>query len=247
MNTRLRELLSHISEAGILLTIDEVQDASVEDLTTIAVTYQDLLRDDLNVAIVAAGLPQGINRLLDLPGVTFLRRAQKFILGPLSPDNTAQAFSATARGSGIEFTDAATEEAVWLSGGYPYLVQLVGSLAWSRAATEQSHHVEKRHVISISHEAITTLVNQVHRPATIGLPPAQRQFLAAIAAVFAHGSASIADIAEHEHRTVKSLSATRQQLIDADLIEPIRHSGLQFVIPYMEELFTSAAPLGRVD
>ena len=60
-------------------------------------------------------------------------------------------------------------------------------------------------------------------------------------------SAEIKNIAAHQDRTVRSLSATRQRLIDADLIEPTAHGRLQFVIPYMEAYFTATDSLGRVD
>ena len=232
---------------GVLLTIDEVQDADADDLTSLAVTYQDLVRDELDVAIVAAGLPQGVNRLLDLPGVTFLRRAQKFVLGPLSPANATVAFTETAAHSGLEFTDDAVAAAVRLSRGYPYLVQLVGSLAWGRAQRGGGSSIEERDVTAISAEAISVLGAQVHQPATLALPPAQRLFLEAMSAVMENGTAEIKNIAAHQDRTVRSLSATRQRLIDADLIEPTAHGRLQFVIPYMEAYFTATDSLGRVD
>ena len=73
LSTQLRELISHLRGTGVLITIDEVQDASPEDLTQVAVTYQDLVRDDLPVAVAMAGLTHGINALLDLPGATFPR------------------------------------------------------------------------------------------------------------------------------------------------------------------------------
>ena len=226
---------------GVLLTIDEVQDADAENLTSLAVTYQDLVRDELDVAIVAAGLPQGVNRLLDLPGVTFLRRAQKFVLGPLSPANAEVAFTETAAQSGLEFTDDAVAAAVRLSRGYPYMVQLVGSLAWGKAQREGGSSIEESDVAAVSAEAISVLGAQVHQPATLSLPPAQRLFLEAMSAVMEDGTAEIKNIAAHQDRTVRSLSATRQRLIDADLIEPTAHGQLQFVMPYMEAYFTTTA------
>ena len=42
LTTQLRELISHLRGTGVLITIDEVQDASPEDLTQVAVAYQDL-------------------------------------------------------------------------------------------------------------------------------------------------------------------------------------------------------------
>lgn len=236
-----------IGGVGILLSIDEVQDASVEDLTSIAVAYQDLLRDELDISFVAAGLPQGVNRLLDLPGVTFLRRAQRFVLGPLSAGNASEAFTATAADSGLNFSSEAISKAVELSKGYPYLVQLVGSLAWERAYARDETQIEASDVDSIADEAISILCTQVHLPAASSLPPAQRQFLDSMSSASVDGIATIAEIAESQGRTVRSLSATRQRLIDADLIEPAAHGELQFVIPYMERFFNSTDKLGRVD
>ncbi|MFW9114342.1 AAA family ATPase [Corynebacterium striatum] len=247
LNTRLRDLLAQLSGVGILLSIDEVQDASVEDLTSIAVAYQDLLRDELDISFVAAGLPQGVNRLLDLPGVTFLRRAQRFVLGPLSAGNAAEAFTATAADSGLNFSSEAISKAVELSKGYPYLVQLVGSLAWERAYARDETQIEASDVDSIADEAISILCTQVHLPAASSLPPAQRQFLDSMSSASVDGIATITEIAESQGRTVRSLSATRQRLIDADLIEPAAHGELQFVIPYMERFFNSTDKLGRVD
>lgn len=247
LNTRLRELSAELKGTGILLTIDEVQDADVEELTTIAVAYQDLVRDEIDIALVAAGLPQGVNHLLDLPGVTFLRRAQKFVLGPLSPANSQQALEHTASGSGLEFSPEATRDAAALTRGYPYLVQLVGSLAWERSRQNQESGISQETIASIAPDAISIMGAQVHQPATLTLPPAQREFLEAMAAVELDGVATIADIAGHMDRTLRSLSATRQRLIDADLIEPTAHGKLRYVIPYMGEYFTATDSRGRVD
>ena len=87
----------------------------------------------------------------------------------------------------------------------------------------------------------------MHQPATLTLPPAQRRFLEAMSAVMDNDTAEIQAIAAHHDRTVRSLSATRQRLIDADLIEPTGHGQLRFVIPYMEAYFTATDSLGRVD
>lgn len=87
----------------------------------------------------------------------------------------------------------------------------------------------------------------MHLPAASSLPPAQRQFLDSMSSASVDGIATITEIAESQGRTVRSLSATRQRLIDADLIEPAAHGELQFVIPYMERFFNSTDKLGRVD
>jgi len=64
---------------------------------SVTLTYQDLVRDDLPVAVTMAGLTHGINTLLDLPGATFLRRARHYELGPLTLEDARTALSDTAR------------------------------------------------------------------------------------------------------------------------------------------------------
>ncbi len=249
INTELRTLLPQLHGCGVVLCIDDVERVSATDLTHLITAYQDLIRDELDVALVAVGLPQGINRLLSLPGITFLRRAQKFVLGPFSPQNAAAAFRATPQDSGITFAPAAIDQAVVLSRGYPYMVQLVGSLAWDRAHRRGSTTITDNDIAPIATAARTTLGVHVHQPALIDLSPGQRSFLEAMAHCIdpATGSSRIADIAATLGSTTKFLSSTRQYLLDADLIEPAGYGSLRFVIPYMEDILTHTDSLGRVD
>lgn len=259
--TELRRLLSLVDGAGVVITVDEVQDADAADLTQLAVAFQDLVRDEINVAIIMAGLPQGINTLLDLPGATFLRRAQRHILGPFSPDNSSIGFVSTAQGSGIEFTDKAVASAINISQGYPFLVQLVGSLSWTHAQRRGSHLIDPCDVNAISATAISAMGLQVHAPAVSHLTAAQRQFLDAMALVSrranapgaeddagAYGNAvAISAIAEEMGRKVTSLSQVRSELIKADLIEAAGHGLVRSVIPYMDDYLLSTDSMGRVD
>ena len=72
LNTMLRDLLRAVD--GVLITIDEVQSVPIEEMRELATTIQDLRRDDLNIAFSGAGLVQGINDLMNHPGMRRLRR-----------------------------------------------------------------------------------------------------------------------------------------------------------------------------
>lgn len=250
LNTRLRELSGHLTGTGVLISIDEAQDASLEDLTTIAVAYQDLIRDDLDVALVVAGLPQGIDKLLSLPGATFLRRAEKYLLGPLNQSLTAEAFELTARDSGISFSPDGIQAAAELSHGYPYLVQLVGSLSWQqaslRAGGEDGAAITEADVAEIAPQAISLMGTQVHQPAVKELSPALREFLEAMAQAAPADPVPVHDIAAALGRTLRSLSGTRQRLIDADIIESPRYGELNFTLPYLREYLLARDSGGRV-
>ncbi|MDO5512654.1 ATP-binding protein, partial [Corynebacterium sp.] len=55
LGTRMRDLLALLRGTGVLITVDEVQDADPDNLSDIAVTHQDLIRDDHHVALAMAG------------------------------------------------------------------------------------------------------------------------------------------------------------------------------------------------
>ena len=234
LSTQLRELISHLRGTGVLITIDEVQDASPEDLTQVAVTYQDLVRDDLPVAVAMAGLTHGINTLLDLPGATFLRRARHYELGPLTLEDARTALADTARDGGRPFEDA--ERAAQFSKGYPYLVQLLGFLSWEAADALGTDRIDAHSVSDAIPRTLERLGVHVHQPALREVPARQMEYLRAMAAIEADtGSSDVstAALSEHLGRPSTALSDIRARLIERDLITPAGWGLVEFSQPYL--------------
>ncbi len=234
LSTQLRELISHLRGTGVLITIDEVQDASPEDLTQVAVTYQDLVRDDLPVAVAMAGLTHGINALLDLPGATFLRRARHYELGPLTLEDARTALADTARDGGRPFEDA--ERAAQFSKGYPYLVQLLGFLSWEAADALGTDRIDAHSVSDAIPRTLERLGVHVHQPALREVPARQMEYLRAMAAIEADtGSSDVstAALSEHLGRPSTALSDIRARLIERDLITPAGWGLVEFSQPYL--------------
>ena len=232
LTTRLRELLSLLQETGVLITIDEVQDCNPQDLTEIAISFQDLVRDNEQVAIAMAGLTVGVNDLLNLPGTTFLRRAQHYELGPLTITDAHANLVETATGSGKEFSQEAADYAANFTQGYPYLVQLIGFLAWEKSNTE----ITLDAVMDARPEAIRILGTNVHQPSVRSVPPRQREFLNAMAdleTASANGEIAIRDIADSLGRKLNEISDSRAKLINRDLIASAGHGKLEFAQPYL--------------
>ncbi|MHA2789223.1 AAA family ATPase [Corynebacterium sp. S7] len=233
LGNRLRALLGKLHGTGVLITIDEIQDSDPTDLTEIAVAYQDLVRDDAEVALAMAGLTQGVNQLLNLPGATFLRRARHYELGPLTIEDATATLTDTAAAAGKPFTPGAAEYAGELTQGYPYLVQLIGYLAWNHAGNKE---IARADVSSISEEAIDTLGRQVHHPSLRAVPPRQREYLDAMAHIQSQtgrSRVSTTDLTTALERPVTALSDTRSKLIDRDLIVPAGWGEVEFAQPYL--------------
>lgn len=234
LSSVLRQLAEALSahDTGFLISIDEVQDSLPEDLNEIAVAYQDLVRDDFHVAIIMAGLSHGIDKLLNLPGTTFLRRARHFELGALTHADSLDVLRNTAADSGKTLTHDAAELAALVAQGYPYLVQLVGALAWDSAKDS----ITVNHVQQVQPVAIETLGWQVHSPSVKGLPDRQLEFLHAMAKlVDEEGTVAIAALAELLGVPTTSLSDTRAKLISQGLIESAGWGKLRYVLPYFKE------------
>lgn len=234
VETRIRQLLDYTSDSGVFIAIDEVQDAPGEDLAAVAQAFQNLIKDELPVALAFAGLTVGTRDLLDLPGTTFLRRASAYELGPLTADDTVSLLASTADGSGIHFGNAAARRAAEVSFGFPYLVQLIGALAWRVTKDDANSEVTEAVIEEILKEAIDTFGSQVHRPALRHVTDLQREFLRSMARLGGEEQ-SIGEIAVLLKKTTTGISRIRAALIKQELIEPSSHGHVRFTQPYMAE------------
>lgn len=248
LELRLRELYSHLHDSGVLITIDEVQDALPDDLERIAVAFQHLVRDQYGVAIAMAGLTAGIDQLLRLPGTTFLRRASKYTLGPINAESARRAFIDTAAETSIACTDDAAHAAAKLSHGYPYLIQLIGYLAWQAASTAGGRSITSAVIDEIRPEAIHTMGIQVHDPAVKALPQRQLEYLRTCAELADDaGETASGAVAGALGVATTALSDTRAKLIAHGLIDAPRHGIVRLALPYLREFLLGAEPEHLVD
>lgn len=66
----------------ILITIDEVDNS--KDMKSLIEAYQTLIRQGFDIFLLMTGVFENINKLQDNPSLTFLYRAPKISIGPLS-------------------------------------------------------------------------------------------------------------------------------------------------------------------
>lgn len=190
------------------------------------------MRDNRDIAFSAAGLPEGVATLLQHPGTTFLRRAQHANLGPMTPEQTAEILSQTAAAGGAHFEDRALQNAVEISRGYPFLIQLIGFHLYERAG--EGGGISAADVEAVREDVLSTLGQLVHAPALKTVPEKQEDFLRAMAEV-QDGLAAVptAAIAGHMGVAPQSLTMARQALLRRELVYSPRHGYLNFTIPHM--------------
>ncbi|MGO0577649.1 ATP-binding protein [Ornithinimicrobium panacihumi] len=216
---------------GLLLTLDEVQAAPAEDLAHLASAYQHLVRDEHEVALVAAGLPVGVNALLEQRGTTFLRRAERIHLRALTDAEVAEAAVETVREAKRVISPEATERLVQIAHGYPYLLQLVGYHAWRAAGDDE--------VITLAdvEQTVPTVVERmgrlVHAPALLKVPEGQLAYLRAMAQD--DGPSSTGEIAQRLGVTKGHQNMQRTRLLERELITPTGHGYVDYALPYLRE------------
>nr|WP_241429210.1 ATP-binding protein [Agrococcus sp. ARC_14] len=234
---RLESMLARLVElaeargAGLLVSLDEVSKASLEQLRRIAIAVQHLMREDRRIAIVAAGVPASIAAALDADGLTFFRRAQQVRLDTLTLPETRAAVAEPVRSRGRTIGEAALERAARASEGYPYLVQSIGARAWEYTpSTSEITTDAVQHAVEVAYAAMG---ESVIVPALRGLSSRDRDYLLAMAQD--DEPASTAVVAERMETTAGNAARQRARLLDGGIIVAPARGLVGFAIPRMRE------------
>ncbi|WP_026533814.1 ATP-binding protein [Arthrobacter sp. H14] len=226
--------------AGVLITLDEVHTSAIADLRQITQALQHSFREGRQVALVAAGLPSSVSDLLSDDVTSFLRRAERFTLGPIPAGavRSALADPITLAGRSIApIAPEALELAVEGTRGYPFLIQLVGHRSWR--VQPKTPEITLEHARAGIDGAIRRAGRMIHEPALRDLSDVDRSFLAAMA--IDEGPSQIADIAERMSVDLNYANQYRRRLLAAEMIVPAGRGRLSFTLPYLRDYLNDHA------
>ncbi|MDY2787901.1 MAG: ATP-binding protein [Atopobium sp.] len=237
-------LASMASGKGLLITIDEAQASSIEELATLAVLYQQILGDQeatglpddkqRGLALVFAALPSMVDDLLEENSITFLRRAQQRTLGMVPQPEVRDAYRQTIKASGLEIAYEVAEYAAQKSMGHPYMVQLVGYYMWRAAARRKASAITLSDVELGYKDAVSEFFEAVDAPLYYSLRSPQRLFIEAMAHDGQKPS-QMADIIKRCKHTQSWASKYRASLIRERVIEPAGYGLVRFAVPLLGE------------
>ena len=217
---------------GLLITVDEVHSRrGRDDVAQLCAVVQHAFREERPVAFAAAGLPAAVQDLLTSDVSTFLRRARRFVLEPLSEVASEEALRVPVVEAGRRIGAAALRAAAAATYGYPFLIQLVGDQMWRQEPS--SRDITAAHVEAGIDAARREVGYSVHEPALNDLSDKDRAFVKAMAQDARESS--IAEIEERLGRDHGYVSRYRSRLIVAGIIEPTRRGYVDFTIPYMRD------------
>lgn len=213
---------------GLFITVDEVGRATVDELAELMAVIQHLFRERRNVAIAIAGLPEEVAKLLEHPGITFLRRADRRILGAVRRTDVTRGLLEPVRAAGGTWDDTALNAAVEATHGYPFLIQLIGYHAWASAA--DGHIVDATDAIIRAQQELGTLVLE---PVLTRCTALELDFLKAMAQD--SGDSKLADLIDRLGKSPDTVSQYRRRLLDRHIVVSPAHGMLRFAIPGMRE------------
>lgn len=232
----LEEAAGRIGKKGVLVTVDEVQDADKGEMAAISQAVQHLIREKENVAFVFAGLTMGVADFINGEAMTFLRRAKAEQLEPIPDDDVAAAFEKTFGESEMPIAGDVLSAAVMATGGYAYMVQLVGYNVWKVARRHfvESHAVTMEDVRKGAEMAMEAYDEAVIEPALSRLSKRAMSYLVEMSG--SDGPSSTGCVAKSLGVPAQSLSSVRASLIAKQVIEPTEVRGyVDFAIPWMRE------------
>jgi AAA ATPase domain len=239
LRAQLTALTDHLAThgTGLLLTVDELHRAGRAGLRELAATIQHCFREERPIAFAGAGLPTAVADLLNDDVLTFLRRADRYHLGAVDPADVADALRTPLNATGHGITETALDVAAAGTGGYPFLIQLVGfwmcKLADTNTASNDASVIDDAAAAAGVQAARRRLGSLIHKPALQDLSHIDRTFLAAMAVD--EGPSRMADIAARLNADANYASQYRLRLIAADMIHSAGHGHVEYTLPYLRD------------
>ncbi len=125
----LNKMLAQLKKNNIklLITIDEV--SNNQYMRQLALSFQMLIREDYNLFILATGLYENISALENENNMTFLIRAPKLYLSPLSMSAISNSYK-----SSLDLDELESIKCAKLTKGYAFAFQLLGYLMYENNA-----------------------------------------------------------------------------------------------------------------
>lgn len=228
------QLLNLLAEkkTGLLFTVDEIHSADRTELSQLAADVQHFIRDGLPIGLIFAGLPAAVSDLLNEGVATFLRRAERIDLHAARIQEVERSYASTFQNAGIRISGDLVRYAAEATGGYPFLIQLIGYQLW-RQAEINNMALEKPNIDQAINAATRRHETTVIEAALSTASDKDKDFLRAMAED--DGPVIAGDIGKRLNAKSNVVANYRARLIAAGLIEAPAYGKVDFAIPGLRE------------
>ena len=242
LDTDLRKLIHDLADAaeeegvGLAILIDEAQDLSLEELTTLCVIAHAAAQDSWPVMFGFAGLPS-LPRIM-AEAKSYAERFQYSKIEQLSADAAAAALTIPAAEEDASWDEDAVDVVVGASGRYPYFLQQFGQDTWGVAVGPRIGRVDAE--IGVA-RGTAQLDNGFFRARWDRATPGEQQYLRAMAVDGDSGSSS-GQVASRLKKNITTLGPTRANLIAKGLVYAPEYGVVAFTVPGMAAFIDRQVP-----
>lgn len=214
--------------AGLLITVDEIHAGSDRDLRELATSVQHGIREGRWISFVAAGLPAAVKGLINDDVITFLRRADRHDIGHIDPLSVEKAIKIPIEDAGRSIGPKALQMAADATGGYGFMIQLVGYYLWEVSTADTIGADDVDQAVELAEHRVGSLMIE---PTLDDLSPTGRRYLMAMSQD--DGVSSTRDIAERLGIPMKQAGVYRDRLIASGIISAPGRGIIDIEVPYL--------------
>lgn len=216
-------------DVGVLLAIDEAQMLDRHDLRRILAGVHRCGQDGLPLWCLLAGLPNLMGEVAK--AATYAERMFTVSdLGPLDPDQVADAVRRPAEEIGVSWSDDAVAAVTDRSDGFPFFVQTWAYHTWNAAIDEPiSGDDVDRAALAADH----ALDSSFFAARIARIPPSEVAYVQALASL-GPGPHRSGDVAGAAGKTTPEVAAFRDRLITEGVVYSPRYGWVEFAIPHFD-------------
>lgn len=219
---------------GVLILVDELQEASSDELAAVNVAVHELGQSGspLPVVFVGAGLPSLPAQLAD--ATSYAERLYDYRpVGLLDEVGSRDALVVPVRDLAVDWEPGALSTALETARGYPYFLQAIGKHVWDNARQDPIDADDVEVGLMAAREEVD---DGLYRSRWERATPAQRDLMRALAQLGGEAPTSVSDIARAMGKTRTSdIGVARNELIKKGLVYAPERGLLAFTVPGMHD------------
>ena len=223
LDTALKLLLEEVvkKKKRVLVVIDEVR--KTESLTDFIQEFQILIRMELPIYLIVAGLYEDIESIENTDGLTFFLRAEKYEMTPLNIGIIREDYKKT-----LGLDHDAADELARMTKGYAFAYQAFGKYMWESG----ENHITGM-VLAQVDEALS---QKVYDKIWSELTERDRWFLGFIVK---KDTMSVAELLEQTKKKHNEWSEPRKRLIEKGIIDGSSRGQISLKLPRFREYVES--------
>ena len=221
----LKEILKALKKKKkrVLIAIDEARKTPA--MVNFIQEFQILIREDLPVYILVAGLYEDIESIENTDGLTFFLRASKYEMTPLNHTQIRSDYQKT-----LGVSSEVAQKMATLTKGYPFAYQALGKYMWDEKAEDITE--------SVLLKLDEALAEKVYNKIWSELAPNDRYFLEFIAK---KDELSASELLEETKKKHNEWSEPRRRLKEKGIIDVQIRGMIRMNLPRMKEFIENYA------